>query len=95
MNYLHYEWIVEDLDEQGEIINVEHFELTDFPHLPDALHDVALRRTNGELDPDGNDLGGDYSYAYMDADGNLSPTWDQTTERVPAKFKKYIKANKV
>ena len=78
------------MGERGEIINVEHFELNECPQLPDALHDVALRRTSGEIDPAGNDLGGDYSYAYLDADGNLSPTWDQTSEKVPAKFKRYI-----
>ena len=88
--YYEYEWVVETLDKYGDIIHVEHSPLDQFPGLPDTTHDVALRRTNGEMSQDGKDMGGDYSYAYVDKDGNLDSTWDQTSEKVPLKFQKLI-----
>jgi hypothetical protein len=90
--YYYYEWVVEYLEENGEIAEVEHYEINKFPGLPiTGRQDVALRRINGTKDFEGNDQGGDFSYAYLDADGKCEATWDQTTEKVPSKWIKFVK----
>lgn len=91
--YLEYQWITETLDKDGEIINIEANDINDFPGLPEKGTDIALRRISGVIDNEGQDLGGDYSYAYLE-EGNLSPTWDRTKEKVPAKWRKIV-ANQI
>ncbi|MDC0157311.1 hypothetical protein OAK38_06095 [Verrucomicrobia bacterium] len=88
--YHEYEWVVETLNQDGEIVDVDHFDINNFPGLPDKSHDVALRKVNGLISNEGDDLGGDFSYSYLDEQGNLAPTWDQTNEKVPAKWKKIV-----
>ncbi len=88
--YYEYQWVIEFLNIDGDIIHVEANDINDFPSLPNASSDIALRRINGLIDNTGKDLGGDFSYAYLDNEGNLSPTWDQTNEKVPMKWKRIV-----
>ena len=88
--YYEYEWVIETLDKDGDIISVETNDINNFPGLPEKGTDIALRRLDGLIDKEGQDLGGDYSYSYLDDKGNLNPTWDQTREKVPAKRKKIV-----
>jgi hypothetical protein len=88
--YYEYQWVIESLDKDGEIINVETNDINEFPGLPNENTDIALRRINGLIDGGGEDMGGDFSYAYLDRQGNLNPTWDQTNEKVPVKWRKIV-----